>query len=208
MKTTSYLLLPFLVLSAVLAARAADEPTPVPAANSPFSLPMSDRTRVTAQFLPAPNGQAWLVYSLPNGHLGLWAMIPTGQVIPPQPDPTPPTPDPIPPKPIPPQPVTLKAVLVENPLTTPPTTKAAFLNPQVKQAADATSSLFAIIPQDMKDPKTGQPPTDLLPFLKAADGNTLPWLILSDQANTILWQGPAPTTPTALIDLLHQTAGK
>jgi hypothetical protein len=87
-------------LCALLAA-AAHAQTPAPALQTPFSLPLTDKTTAQAVLLPTLNGQAFLVYATPTGRLGLWTMSPTTPTPPPEPQPQPP---PQPPNVLPPLP--------------------------------------------------------------------------------------------------------
>ena len=73
--------------------------TPAIAPGQPFTVPLADKTTGQAVLLPAPNGQAWLVFSTPTGQIGLWTMSPGMPTTPPTP-PAPPVPPVNPPIPV------------------------------------------------------------------------------------------------------------
>jgi len=92
----------FLSLSlCALLPQATGAQTPAPAMQTPFQLPLTDKTTAQAVLLPTLNGQAFLVYATPTGRLGLWTMSQTNPTPPPEPQPIPP---PTPPNVLPPLP--------------------------------------------------------------------------------------------------------
>jgi len=62
--------------------------------------------------------------------------------------------------------------------------------------------------KDVKDPETGTTPVKLKPYIDRAKGKTLPQLYLVDSTTgDVLYEGPLPTTPAAMIDLLTKIGG-
>lgn len=97
-KPTSYLF-PFILCA--VAASCARAQTPAPALQTPFVLPLADKTTAQAVLLPAPAQAAWLVYATREGKIGFWTMTPTNPTPPPEPQPQP---QPQPPHVLPPLP--------------------------------------------------------------------------------------------------------
>jgi len=170
--------------------------TPNPALQTPFVLPLSDGTIAQAQILPGPNAQAYLVYATKTGQLGLWTMTQT--------DPTPP-PDPIPP--IPPQPTKLKIAIVENPATTTQAQRSVLASKSWRDLVVDRHELVGVIPNDVIDKRTDQPPPRLAPFLDRAKQHNLPWIMFTDEQGNIIWEGQVPTTASELSNLIKQHGG-
>lgn len=62
--------------------------------------------------------------------------------------------------------------------------------------------------QNVKDPETGTTPAKLKPYIDRARGKTLPQLYLVDSATgDVLYEGPLPTTPALMLDLLTKIGG-
>jgi len=92
----------FLSLSlCALLPQATGAQTPAPAMQTPFQLPLTDKTTAQAVLLPTLDGRAFLVYATKTGSLGLWTMSQTNPTPPPEPQPIPP---PTPPNVLPPLP--------------------------------------------------------------------------------------------------------
>ena len=142
------------------------EATPAPAPLTPFTLPLADHTTTTAQILPGPEANAWLVYSTPSGQLAVYTLSPAA------PDPNPPPPPPPPPG------QALHVAVVENPTASTPTQRAILADPRWREAIPPPHSFIGIIPADILDPDTQEPPPGLRPFLAAAKGTPLPAVIL------------------------------
>ena len=64
------------------------------------------------------------------------------------------------------------------------------------------------VDQNTKDPDTNATPAKLKPYIDRAAGKTLPQTYLMDSATgTILYEGPRPETPAALILILDKIGG-
>lgn len=65
-----------------------------------------------------------------------------------------------------------------------------------------------IADKDVKDPETNTTPAKLKPYIDRAAGKTLPQLYLIDAATgNVLYEGPLPATPAAMIELLNKIGG-
>jgi hypothetical protein len=115
-------------------------------------------------------------------------------------DPLPP--DPIPP--IPPIPDKLHIAVIENPLTTTQKQRQILADPAWRTRAAKDHHFYGVIPNDLKDKRSGKPPAHLKPFLERAALHNLPWIIFADEAGTILWEGPLPSTSKELENLIPQ----
>ena len=177
-------------------------PTPAPAPGVQFTLPLTDSTNGTAVLLPTHDGEAWLVYATSSGKLGTYYLIPQNHPIPPTPDPPippiPPTPDP----PIPPPLEKLHIAIVEDPARTTLQQRDVLSDPKWRAAASSQHWFEGIIPNDVKEIKTGLPPANLLPFLERAKLHNLPWVIMCNEAGVIRWEGPLPATAEELFKLI------
>lgn len=163
--------------------------TPAPAPLSAFTIPLSDKTMAQAQFLPAPDGDTWLIYSTPTGQIGLWSMSPATN---PQPTPSPdPTPEPTPtPTPIPTH-LTLWIVGDDAPI-----------NPSKPLADWLTShnvSSRAVAVAQVADPTTD--PQDLA-IIALSAGQSYPYAACTDQDQRILWHAPLPDRATEVEAIL------
>lgn len=62
--------------------------------------------------------------------------------------------------------------------------------------------------QNVKDPETGATPVKLKPYIDRARGKTLPQLYLvAADTGDVLYEGPLPTTPAAMLELLTKIGG-
>ena len=171
--------------------------TPAPKENVPFSLLLADGTTATAVFLPTADGQAYLVYSTPTGKLGFWMMTTKT----PEPTPTPnPPPDPTPQK--------LTIAIVEDPEQTTAAQRRVLIDDEWRDAAAGGHDFKGILPSDLKDPKTGEAPPVLAPFLKAAEGQSLPWVMFYNRSGKLVFSGPLPATGAELTALIRKYGGK
>jgi hypothetical protein len=159
-------------------------------------LPLADGSTAQARFLPTHDGEAWLVYATKSGKLGTYYLTPK--------DPGP-QPNPIPP--VPPVPTKLTIAIVEDPARTTQAERQVLTDPAWRTPAAAKHNLLGIIPNDLIDKETGQPPPRLAPFLDRAKMHNLPWIMLTDQAGTIIWEGQVPTTAAELINLIKRYGG-
>jgi hypothetical protein len=188
-------ILPFVTWLMLTAGQAIDQ-TPAPATNVPFQLPLSDGSTAQARLLPTHDGESWLVYATSSGKVVAYYLSPT--------TPTPP-PDPIPP--IPPTPQKLTIAIVENPTLTTQQQRAVLASPEWRAVAAAKHNLVGIIPNDVIDKETNQPPTRLAPFLNRAKLHNLPWIMFTNAAGAILWEGQVPTTAQELAALIAKYGG-
>jgi hypothetical protein len=185
----------YLLLPATLFAQ-----TPAPKTNVAFPIPLADATTAQAIFLPAPSGNAYLVYATSSGKLGSFLLSP----ITPEPGPLPPVP-PVPP--VPPAPTTLTIAIIENPAATTLQQRDVLSALEWRKAAAEKHNFLGIIPSDLIEKGTGKPPASLAPFLDRAKLHNLPWCIMSDAAGKILWEGQLPTSPAELNALIKRYGG-
>lgn len=189
------MILPFLSWLLLTVGSAAAQ-TPAPAPTTQFPLPLADGTSATAQFLPTQNGAGWLVYATSSGKLATYYLTPTQ-----------PGPQPIPPTPVPPTPTKLTIAIVEDPATTSQTQRSVLCEPTWRKLATEKHDFVGIIPNDVIDKRTGQPPPRLAPFLDRAKLHNLPWIMFSDSAGVIVWEGQVPTSALELTKLLQRYGG-
>jgi hypothetical protein len=150
----------------------------------------------TARLLPTHDGEAWLVYATSSGKLGTYYLTPK--------DPGP-QPDPIPP--VPPVPTKLIIAVVENPATTTQQQRQVLADPAWRKPAAEKHTLLGIIPNDVIEKETGQPPPRLAPFLERAKLHNLPWIMFTTEAGVIIYEGQLPTTAAELASLIKQYGG-
>lgn len=186
---------PFLCWLTLAAAAALAQP-PALAPSVPFTLPLTDGTMAQAQFLPTQNGEGWIAYATNSGKLATYYLTPTRPG--PQPDPIPP---------VPPQPTRLTIAIVENPAATTQPLRAVLASPEWREEAAAKHNFLGIIPNDVIDKKTGQPPPRLAPFLDRAKTHDLPWVMFTNAQNVILWEGQLPSSATELKNLIKKYGG-
>lgn len=118
-------------------------------------------------------------------------------------------PDPPKPDPVRPTAVKLKAVAVYESMD------ASVLGEKFFASADLAArwkekghSAPVIADKDVKDPETNATPAKLKPYIDRAAGKSLPQLYLIDAATgNVLYEGPLPTTPAAMIELLNKIGG-
>jgi hypothetical protein len=103
--------------------------------------------------------------------------------------------------PPPPTPSVKSAAIVEHPTATPLATRQLLARPEWRTAATAAVDFLGVIPDDVIDRRTGQPPAALVPFLNAAKGLPLPRLIMCDAGGIAIFNAPVPATLDALIAL-------
>jgi hypothetical protein len=170
--------------------------TPAPALQTAFTLPLTDSTTATAIILPMQDGQAYLVYATNAGKLGVYYLTPS-------------SPNPPPPPPPPPPPIVQKLTIaiVEDPLTTTLEQRTLFSDPAWRKLATDSNNFKGIIPNDIKEIKTGLPPADLAPFLDRAKLHNLPWIMFTSAKGVILWEGNPPSTKEEMILLIHKFGG-
>jgi hypothetical protein len=115
----------------------------------------------------------------------------------------PPTPTPAP-KPKPATPVKIKAVTVYESGVADLGADSFFGSKELAARWLAKGHLPPIeVDQDVKDPDTKLPPAKLKPYLDRAKGKSLPQMYLIDAATgVVLYEGPRPETPAALMTIL------
>jgi hypothetical protein len=181
-------------LTLIVQTTSAQTQTPAPA--TPFQIPLADGSLATAQFLPTHDGQGWLVYATSSGKLATYYLTPTA-----------PGPTPVPPVPPVPVPTQLTIAIVEDPAATSPDARKVLADPTWRKLATEKHDFLGIIPSDIVDKKTGQQPPRLVAFLDRAKLHNLPWIMFTDSAGKILWEGQVPTTAAELLNLIHQYGG-
>lgn len=176
----------------------AQSPAPLPF--SPFSILLADMSQVRAQFLPGPDGQAWMVYALPSQKIVLWRITPIST-------PLPPDPDPLPPDPLPPPVQPLRIAIVENPFTTTIEQRSIILDPSWRESLGDSHKLVGVIQSDIVDPDTDQPPEFLKPFLSAAQGRPYPQIVFLSESKQIIFVGPLPVSSAEIAALITKHGG-
>ncbi len=188
------LLFPFVAWLLVATSQGAT-PTPAPALRTAFKLPLADQTMGHAVLLVASDANAWLVYATDKGKLGFWLLIHPDRPIPP---------DPVPPPPPPPQRLTI--AIVEDPKQTTQQQRDVLADQAWRDLVRKKHNFVGILPVDLIDKRTGLPPPHLKPYLDHAKTKNLPWVIFTDSAAKIIWEGPVPATPAEL-EVLVRTHG-
>jgi len=186
-----------LILIASGSIPAAAEQLPAPAPFQPFSLPLTDKTTATAVILPIDATTAYLVYTTSTGSLGFWTMTQSTTPLPP---------DPIPPDPTPLEKLTI--AIVENPSATSAAQRQVLADLTWRKRAAEQHDFLGLIPSDLRDARTGEPPAHLLPFLERAKLHNLPWIIMCDDRGAIVWEGPLPATAAKLLNLIPNLENK
>ena len=169
---------------------------PTPELEKSFSMILSDGTKSTAVFLPAENGNLYLVYATQRGNLGFWTLTKGTGPIPPDPDPPPP-----------PKPTRLTIVVVEDPERSTQVERDILADDRWRGLAMEKHNFLGIIPIDLVDNRTGKPPALLAPFLDLAKGKALPWTILADAKGNVVWQGHLPNSPDDFANLIKEKGG-
>lgn len=182
-----------LILCAITSTSKSADDIPPPATNLTFTLPLADTTDAQAIVLRAPELRYHLIYATSTGEMAVWTLTPSNVPIPP---------DPIPP--VPPLPDKLHIAIVENPLTTTQAQRQVLAAPAWRAHAKKDHHFLGVIPHNLKDKRTGQPPAHLQPFLDRAALHNLPWIIFANDAGTIIWEGPLPPSAKELENLIPQ----
>ena len=146
-----------------------------------FALPLTDDTIANAILLPAADGQAYITYATSQGGLVVYRV--TGME---------PGPNPVPPPVPPPTPTKLTIAIVEDPRATTKQQRDVLADKAWRKLAKEKHDFLGIIPKDLTDRKTGQPPPRLAPFLERAKLHDLPWVMFTDPTGAIIWEGPLP----------------
>jgi hypothetical protein len=185
-----------LILFAFGVTSAKSGPVPGPATNQSFQFPLSDGTIVQARCLPINATTLYLVYATRTGNLGLWTITTTEEIDPLPPDPTP-------------DPVTdiLSIAVVEDPLDSSIDEVSVLADPGWRGYAAANHIFYGIIPPTVVDFRTKQPPPAIAPFLEAAKGQDLPFVVMFFSDGTLYWKGHLPATPSDLIELIRKKTG-
>lgn len=163
--------------------------------------------------LVAKSGRVTVIAVASNetGELSEFAEVAFGELLKcdpipaPRPVPVPPKPIPKPiPKPAPVGPVKIKAVVVYESETASTSGAAFFAAPTVVARWKEKGHLPPVVTdKDVKDPATNATPAKLKPYIDRAGGKSLPQLYLVDSVSgAVLYEGPTPETPEALIALL------
>lgn len=143
-----------------------------------------------------------------SGELSEFAEVVFDDQVDAKPKPIPPSP----PTPTPPTPrpgVKLKAVVVYESADALTAGADYFASKELAQRWRDRSHLPPVLAdQNVKDPETGTAPAKLKPYLDRAKGKTLPqlYLVASDTGD-VLYEGPLPATPAAMLDLLTKIGG-
>lgn len=127
--------------------------------------------------------------------------------IPPKPEPPKPDPPkPDPPKPDPPKPpvtTPLWVVVVEETADAASNRGSFFSNEELWALMKAKGHKWRVFDKDVRD-KDGNTPKDLEEYLNRASGKKLPYLFLVDSSSTVHREGPLPSTPAGLVQLLKE----
>lgn len=125
------------------------------------------------------------------------------------PDPVKPPSPPTPPGPTPRPGVKLKTVVVYESADASTAGGDYFASKELATRWKERSHLPpTIADKDTKDPETGTTPAKLKPYIDRARGKTLPQLYLVDSTTgDVLYEGPLPNTPAAMLDLLTKIGG-
>lgn len=174
---------------------ASEEPTPAPAANAAFLLPMSDGTTASAAIVGTANGGGILCYATKTGRLGIYTLTPGTT-------PQPPTPPQPPRPPTPPTPQKLGVAIVEDPAARTPDLAALLLSREWRDYVTKAHTLVGVIPSTIIEKETGKPPAELAPFLDAAAGIKLPALVGLDLQGRKVFAVPLPPSAAAIIATL------
>lgn len=124
----------------------------------------------------------------------------------PTPDPGP-SPDPKP-DPFPPTPLTKLYIAVIEETATPRVDRGAFLtDSDLLNYIKNKDFTYRWVDKDVVGPD-GRPPNSLLPYLNAARGKALPYVVIVGPNGGIpLFEGPLPATPTDLLITLKKVGG-
>lgn len=173
----------------------AQAPTPTIAPNTPFALPLTDGKTTKAIVWVTPDLNTYLLYSVPGAAPTIWRL----EREKPKPDPDPePKPEPEPE----PEPTHLQIAIVEDIDQTTPKQRAIIASPKWRQLALESHTLIGILPIDLIDPTTGQPPTQFAEWLHAAEQLSLPCLLLRSDSGQWVLQDPLPESGEALYKLI------
>ncbi len=146
--------------------------TPAPATETPFQLPLADKTTAQAVFLPTADGQAYLVYATKTGQIVFYHLTPAS------PNPTPiPPPDPIPPA------TTVSVITITE-------TDAAALPSCVQTHLDLTGGNYHAFTVAMVSETS--PPANALQWIGRSAGKAYPYSFITSTTGDILWQGATP----------------
>lgn len=184
-----------LAIAAAIAAASAAHAQPIAVPQS-LHIARADGSIAVAQIVQAADSQIMLIVSQADDTAQLYFISRSA----PQPTPTPP----VPPTP---QPQKLTIAIVEEPAHSTPQQAAAITNPAFQAKAKAQHNFLGIFTPDAKDSQSQEVPASLAPFLAAAKGKPLPWIMFKDAQGKMIWEGQAPNTAAELIETLSKFGG-
>lgn len=115
----------------------------------------------------------------------------------PKPDPNP-KPDPTPPGP-------RWVMMVEESSQRTPGLAAVISSESLRQYVSSKGHHWRVWDKDLAKDQTA--PAEIAPWLNRAAGKQLPWLMISDDAGRVLWEGPCPADPISVQQLIVKHGG-
>jgi hypothetical protein len=158
---------------------------------------LADGTIALTQIVYAIDARPMMIIALPNGDAKIFYLATNS-----------PTPPPIPPIPPTPVPTKLTIAIVTEPALQTPEQARVITDATFQTEAKNNHDFLGIVTPDAADSVTKEVPAKLAPFLTEAKLHQLPWIIFATQSGTVVWQGPPPATPEALMEILHKYGGK
>jgi len=158
---------------------------------------LADGSVAQATFVAIPQQQLMMIVQLQDGHAAIFYLSKNVNPINPV--------NPVDPEPVPQR---LTIAIVENPADVTPQQARVIQSRTFTEEAKRKHNFLGIVTPDAKDAKTNEVPAQLAPFLSEAKLHDLPWIIFTNAAGTIVWQGAPPATAAELIATLHKFGGK
>jgi hypothetical protein len=76
-----------------------------------------------------------------------------------------------------------------------------------RDLAQQKHNLIGVYDQAIIERRTGKPPALLVPFLRAAASKPLPWIMLADPTDNLIFQGALPATAAEVVALITLYGG-
>jgi hypothetical protein len=99
-------------------------------------------------------------------------------------------------------PTALKIAIVEQPTASTPQQRGIMADKAWRTAIPPPHLFIGVLPADLINPSSGQPPEQIAPFLRAANGRTLPVVVLLDASHTVYAVHPLPLSTEGILSLI------
>jgi hypothetical protein len=161
-----------------------------------FMIAVADGTVATATVATIPGDKLILLIHQPDGTALIRYICKADD-----------TPVPVPPVPPVPVPQKLSVAIVADPATTTPQQAAVIFDRSFHDLATKQHTNIGVISPNVRDSVTKEVPPQAEPFLRAAKGQVLPWVVFIGTDGKTVLSAPVPSSSQELIALLKKHGG-